>query len=368
MEQTKLKAGLTSEEMKALFFKKEALREPEYRLYRLDGNNYRYYYRFLDNGDVEFYPSVTTMLGQVMPTSPYLIEWMLDNGRETANEKRDLAAAYGTFMHGEFEKLAINRSYDFGKTDAALMQYLERENLPVEKVFGEWSDKIRKDILSFAQFMMDWGVIPLAVEVSLYHPYFHYAGCVDMVCFMTTPNAERNEDGTLVKPEDTFLAVVDFKSGRKGFWEDHEIQLHLYRLMAEANFNCPVERVFNFSPKDWRKKPTYNLKDQTEAGSRLKIPYLLELAKIADEKRDKDVIVITGSIDLDAPESLGGAYKTLTLSELIKSKSEAEEITPEKGENALNFESSGAENMNTSTGEESGWIRAETDYFNNIEA
>lgn len=348
MEKKELQKGLTSEEMSAVFFKEDALREPTYRLYRLDGHNYRYYYRFNESGDVEFYPSVTTMLGQVMPTSPFLIEWMLNEGKENAYEKRDLAAAYGTFMHGEFEKLAINRSYDFEASSEALLEYLQRENLPVEKVFNEWAEKIKKDVLSFAQFLQEWKVVPLAIEVSLYHPDHHYAGCVDMICYMTSPNAERNEDGTLVKPEDTFLAVVDFKSGRKGFWEDHEIQLHLYKLMAEANFNCAIDRVFNFAPKDWRKKPTYNLKDQTEAQSRLKIPYLLELARLADEERDKDVIIVRGKISLD--ESLETAYKTMSLSELIKEKNQE---SPETPENAPNFESLSENNINTLTGEES---------------
>ena len=335
-----LTSGLTSDMMSAIFFRENALREPAYRLYRLDGNGYRYYYRFNESGDVEFYPSVTTMLGQVMPTSPYLIEWMLDNGKEQANEKRDLAAAYGTFMHGEFEKLAINRTYDFNATAGALMDYLERENLPAEKVFSEWADKIQKDVLSFAQFMIDWKVIPLAVEISLVHPEHKYAGCLDLICKMTDP-----------RTEEEFSAIVDFKSGRKGFWESHEIQLHLYKMMAEVNFEIEVQRVFNFAPKDWRKKPTYNLKDQTEAQSRLKIPHLLELARIADEERDSSVIVVRGSIDLDNASSVEESYKTLSLSELIKER--AAEETPETAENAPNSETSDEGGENVKAEEES---------------
>ena len=99
---TEIYPGMTVEEINAVFFDTDALREPPYRVYQLNGDGHRYYYRFDESGEPVFYPSVTTLLKQVMPTSPFLIEWMLANGKEGAVEKRDLAAAYGTFMHIQF--------------------------------------------------------------------------------------------------------------------------------------------------------------------------------------------------------------------------------------------------------------------------
>lgn len=313
--------GMTVQEIRAVYFNADALKEPAYRLFQLNSDGHRYYYRFNDAGEPEFYPSVTTLLKQVMPTAPALLDWMIANGKDGSTEKRDLAAAYGTFMHGEFEKLIINRRYDFDSVPAALLAYMERENLP-EKVFAEWLPKVRKDVLAFAQFIKDWNVKPLAVEIGLYHPKYHYAGCLDLPCIMTDPKTVKS-----------FTALVDFKSGRKGFYEEHELQLHLYK----DAWNCwyesmPITRVFNFSPKDWRKTPTYNLKDQTDSVNAKKLPYLLALATIEDEKRDNTLTIVRGVLDLDNGK-IADNILTLSLAELIKTKS-AEKEAPEQAAKA----------------------------------
>lgn len=314
---TEIAPGMTVEEIRAVYFNADALKEPAYRLFQLNSDGYRYYYRFNDAGEPEFYPSVTTLLKQVMPTPSALLDWMIANGKDGSTEKRDLAAAYGTFMHGEFEKLIINRRYDFDSVPASMLAYMERENLP-EKVFAEWLPKIRKDVLAFAQFIKDWNVKPLAVEIGLYHPQFHYAGCLDLPCVMTDPKTGK-----------TFVAIVDFKSGRKGFYEEHELQLHLYKEMWNIHYpETPVTRVFNFSPKDWRKSPTYNLKDQTDSANAKKLPYLLALATIEDEKRDNTLTIIRGVLDLDKGK-ISDNILNLSLAELIKTKA-AEKDAPEQ--------------------------------------
>lgn len=308
--------GMTVEEIKSLFFNTDALREPPYRIYQLNSDGHRYYYRFDEKGEPEFYPSVTTLLKQVMPTPPALIDWMIKNGSEGSVEKRDLAAAYGTFMHAQFERLIIERKYDFDSVPEKIRGYMESENLP-EKFYGDTLSRIRKDVLAFAQFVKDYNVKPLAVEIGLVHPQYHYAGCIDLPCEMMDP-----------KTGDVFRAIVDFKSGRKGFFEEHEIQLHLYKMMWNVTFeDVQVTRVFNFSPKDWRgSKPTYNLKDQTDSVNAKKIPALLDLAAIEDEKRDNTLTIVRGQLDLDNGK-IADNVLTLSLSELIKKK--AQEPTPE---------------------------------------
>lgn len=320
-QEKEIAPGMTVEEIRAVYFNADALKEPAYRLYQLNSEGYRYYYRFDEAGEPEFYPSVTTLLKQVMPTPPALLDWMIANGKDGSAEKRDLAAAYGTFMHGEFEKLIINRRYDFDSVPAALLAYMERENLP-EKVFSEWLQKIRKDVLAFAQFVRDWNVRPLAVEIGLYHPKYHYAGCLDLPCSMTDPKSGKS-----------FTAIVDFKSGRKGFYEEHELQLHLYADMWNANYpGLPAERVFNFSPKDWRTKPTYNLKDQTDSANAKKLPYLLALASIEDEKRDNTLTIVRGVLSLDEG-NISDNILTLSLAELVKTKADEKEA-PEQAAKA----------------------------------
>ena len=313
--------GMTVEEIRAVYFNADALKEPAYRVFQLNSDGHRYYYRFNEAGEPEFFPSVTTLLKQVMPTPPALLDWMIANGKDGATEKRDLAAAYGTFMHIQFETLVINRRYDFDSVPAVLLGYMERENLP-EKVFAEWLPKIRKDVLAFAQFVRDYNVKPLAIEIGLVHPEYHYAGCIDLPCIMTDTKSGKQ-----------FTAIVDFKSGRKGFYEEHELQLHLYREMWNVNYpETPVARVFNFSPKDWRTKPTYNLKDQTDSANARKLPYLLALASIEDEKRDNTLTIIRGVLDLDNGK-IADNILNLSLADLIKTKA-AEKDAPEQAAKA----------------------------------
>lgn len=310
--------GMTVEEMTAMFFDEKTLIEPPYKVWQLNSKGHRYYYKFDDNGTPEFYPSVTTILSQTMPKSEFLIKWIADKGIDEAERYKAERAAYGTFMHAQFEELIINRVYDLDGLKAKLKDYIDNNKLPADFIY--YADDFKKDILAFAQFVLDYDVKPLAVEIALVHPVHNYAGMIDLPCTM------------LSKPgsKEYINAIVDFKSGRKGFYEEAEIQLHLYAMMWNENFpDIPIDRVFNFSPKDWRKKPTYNLKDQTDSPNAKKIPYLLELAAIEDEKRDNTFTAVSGEISLDNEPDLTNNIVSLTLAELVKSKAPAEKKKPE---------------------------------------
>ena len=309
--------GMTVEEMTAMFFD-GALIEPPYKVWQLNSKGHRYYYKFDDNGTPEFYPSVTTILSQTMPKSEFLIKWIADKGIDEAERYKAERAAYGTFMHAQFEELIINRVYDLDGLKAKLKDYIDNNKLPADFIY--YADDFKKDILAFAQFVLDYDVKPLAVEIALVHPVHNYAGMIDLPCTM------------LSKPgsKEYINAIVDFKSGRKGFYEESEIQLGMYRDMWNVNFEqFPVTRIFNFSPKDWRKKPSYNLKEQTESPNIRKIPYLLEIAAIEDEKRDNTFTSVNGMVLLDNAPDLTQNVISLSLAELIKTKAPAEKKKPE---------------------------------------
>lgn len=310
--------GMTVEEMQCMFFDKTALIEPPYKVFQLNSKGHRYYYRFDENGQPEFFPSVTTILSQTLPKSPFLIEWIASKGMDEAERYKAERAAYGTFMHAQFEELIINRVYNLDDLKEKLKTYIEVNRLPDNFIY--YADDLKKDVLAFAQFVKDYEVRPLAVEIALVHPYYKYAGMIDLPCTM------------LSKPGGTerINAIVDFKSGRKGFYEESEIQLHLYKMMWNVTFEeYPITNVFNFSPKDWRKKPSYNLKDQTDSPNAAKIPALLEIAAIEDNKRDNIFTAVSGSISLDEPQDFTDNVISLTLAELIKTKAPVEE-TPDE--------------------------------------
>lgn len=310
--------GMTVEEMTAMFFDEKTLIEPPYKVWQLNSKGHRYYYRYDDDGNPEFFPSVTTILSQTLPKAPHLINWIANKGIEEAERYKGERAAYGTFMHAAFEELLINRAYDLDGLKGKLKEYIEVYRLPEGFIYH--ADDLKKDVLAFAQFVLDYDVRPLAVEIALVHPYYKYAGMIDCPCTMRAK----------IGSEDRINAIVDFKSGRKGFYEESEIQLGMYRDMWNVNFEqFPVTRIFNFSPKDWRKKPSYNLKEQTESPNIRKIPYLLEIATIEDEKRDNTFTAVNGMVVLDENPDLSQNVISLSLAELIKSKAPAEKKKPE---------------------------------------
>lgn len=310
--------GMTVEEMTAMFFNVDALIEPPYKIWQLNSKGHRYYYRYDENGNPEFFPSVTTILSQTLPKSPFLINWIANKGIEEAERYKGERAAYGTFMHGAFEELLINRAYDLDGLKAKLKSYIEVNRLPDDFIY--YADDLKKDVLAFAQFVLDYDVRPLAVEIALVHPYYKYAGMIDCPCTMLAK----------IGGTDRINAIVDFKSGRKGFYEEAEIQLHLYRDMWNVNFEqFPITKVFNFAPKDWRKRPSYNLKDQTDSPNAKKIPALLDIAAIEDEKKDNIFTAVSGAIMLDNAPDLTQNVISLTLAELIKTKA-PKETTPDE--------------------------------------
>ena len=63
---------------------KKALLEPKYKVWQLNSKGHRYYYRYNEDGTPEFYPSVTIILSQTMPTPQHLVKWISDKGYEQA--------------------------------------------------------------------------------------------------------------------------------------------------------------------------------------------------------------------------------------------------------------------------------------------
>jgi len=315
--------GITTEQINPLFFDSGSLVGQPVPLYRLDMNNYRYYYRY--EGEVPiFYTSVTTLIRNTLPTPPSLIKWLVDKRGDGSDEAME-RASYGTFLHSQCAELLINGKYNLDGLSEKLTIFLTKEKLPPDRI--SWTDELKKDMLAFAQFMIDCEVKPLAIEVILYHPTDGYAGALDLVCSMSIEEkgffGETYLSGANKgQPKETkqkvrVTAIVDIKSGRKGFYESHEIQLSAYREMWQIHFpDNKVDRIFNWSPKEFRTNPSYNLKDQTNSASLSKLPYLVSLAKIEDAKRSNTITVTKGEIDV--LKGLDRNISEKTLVELVK--------------------------------------------------
>ena len=321
-----LAPDVTKEQMQAVFFNKKALRVPNFELYQLNARGERYYYTKDDMGKPTFYPSVTTILAAVSPSNYFLEKWRAEMGWEKANAYMMDRAYYGTFMHAQIEKLLVARTYDLDLLKAELAKYIEREKLPTD--FINYAEDLKKDILSFAQFMLDYDIQPLCIEQALYSEK-GYAGMIDLVCDMRVytigeeakakeKKGEKWTDKDAEKYAQRIVAMIDFKSGRKGFYESHVHQLYLYKDMWGEHFpEIPVKSVFNWSPKDWRKSPTYNFECQDEAIDPKITALLLEQYKLR-KTETKSITLVNGSIVLS--DGLSANYETISLEELVERK------------------------------------------------
>ena len=330
--------GMTVEKVEAEYFNDDALQEQPEPVYRLDSNGHRYYYTFDEYGEPRFFVSVTTLIKQTLPTSPQLIKWIADIGYEESQRYAAERAAYGTFMHAQIAELLISGTYNLDDIKGRLKMYIESEKIPGD--FINYADSFKKDILAFAQFAKDTLMKPLAIELVLTNPNDGYAGAIDLCAEITIE--EKGYFGEVYKsgdnegkPKETkrkrrVRAIIDFKSGRKGFFPEHEVQLLAYKTMWNMHFEkYPVERVYNWSPKDWRgKTPTYNFKDQTESKNALKLPYLVELARIEDEKRDYTIISCDGVIDVSR-DDFERNITEISLQDVVKKWNKKEEIPAE---------------------------------------
>lgn len=287
--------GYTVKEAKAVFFDADALKEPSYKLFRLDGGDTRFYYHINEvNNVVTYFLSATAFVGKTLAgDNSHLIQWAVNLAKEDKSHhyERDSSACYGTLMHIEAEKLLINREYDldsvYDTVDAYTLEKGYRENI------GAWCKRLQKNMVSLMAFVQKHNVKPLAIEVMLASERMKVAGALDLLCEMDIfetveedsgevyKSGKRKGEPKMVKVEKAtrVKAIIDFKSG-KYFYEGHEVQLAVYRELVKENFGIEVNKLFNWSPKEWKSKAGFNLEDQTDKKSIQKLPHLLELMRI----------------------------------------------------------------------------------------
>lgn len=316
--------ALAIESVRAAYFDENALREPPYRLFRINTPKGRFYYTF-EGGRPQLYIGVTTMLAMVIPKPQGLVKWIADMGWSKSQEYMMERAAYGTLLHTQIEALMITRSYDFTMVDAVVTEYCDQGGHNVDR--DQWAADLKQDMLAFVQFCHDYNVQPLAVEIMLTHPE-GYSGTIDLICYMDIDvvgfwgevykSGERKGEPKETKKTMRMLCVVDIKSTRKSTsHEEKDVQLEAYKQLIEHNFpELKIERMFNWSPKDWRGKvPTYNLNDKTGSVDMQKFYAWIRVAQIEMDKKDTILGDISGQINLgDDPAAL---YHERTLEQYI---------------------------------------------------
>jgi hypothetical protein len=234
-------------------------------LYRSDNWKDRYYFRRPEVGPAVGYLSMTSFVKKALPTGQALINWYKNNGA-SADDIRDERAEYGTTLH----IAAITAVITGGGSFEAVSEYFEEaaKNTPGADPKKWVYDGVR-DLVAFLQFIRDRNVEILAAEYPVYSDRWGVAGCLDLVCRMDWNKSRVN-------------AIIDLKSGRKGFWDSHECQLAGYRAvwneMNGSFFEVPF--IFNWRPSEWRETPKYELKNQSDSVFTETIEHRLALAKL----------------------------------------------------------------------------------------
>lgn len=223
-------------------------------IFRYASKQGRLYFRKTDDGPI-WYLSVTNAMKKVLPTSKYLIDWMIEYGQEGAMQLSEAAAEYGTMMHIFNAKFMIEGRYDFSYIEHDVQQYIA-DHPPKFAELHNKVDRLLKDMLAFAKFCAEYEVKPMAIEPIVYSDEYRLAGAVDIICEM---NARKYTEKTAGSKRQRIAAIVDEKSG--GIWETYGLQMELYRRMWNGlHPEYPVMAIFNWAPNDWKKAPSYKLK------------------------------------------------------------------------------------------------------------
>ncbi|MBX3044869.1 MAG: hypothetical protein KF896_14245 [Ignavibacteriae bacterium] len=288
--------------IKPLFYNQEILLTPPPIVYRHDAKGQRKYYSISEELQYIEEASVTTILDKVMPTPYWLELWKASYGLNKANQLMKEAGFYGTLDHTCLAEYLILKQFDLNSIEARINTFVMSKRINFDT--WEWSSKLKHDLLAFHKFVHDYNVVPLAVEIVLISNKLGYGGAIDLVCQMRIGTGENgkilktdikyDKNGEIKEDKTrTVTAVVDFKSGRHGFSESNEAQVHMYKnLFTEFYPHVPIEKVYNWAPKDWNnsEEPAYYLKDQTNSNEKDCIEYYVKIFKTKQLQSQNKII------------------------------------------------------------------------------
>ncbi len=301
-----------SEQIDILFLDEKLIKKPDYTVYRIKVSGGRVYYTYI-NEEIKFYISLTTLTKNTLPTSPHLIKWIAQLGYEESQRYMRERGDYGTLLHLAIGDYTINKKWDTLFADEFIQ---ERVNKGVVKCpdIEMWAEDLNNDMAAYAQFVYEHKVVPMAIELVLVSKE-GYGTLIDLVCKMTIEErgffgevyAKGGKNNPQGSPKESIrmreiTALINFKSGKKGFYEEHEVQLDLEKKLFEENYpDIKIDRIFNWSPKDWQDQPTFHLKDQTDSLNVEKAGHLLAIAKIELMKRLPAQRIFTDEIKYGEP-------------------------------------------------------------------
>ena len=304
------------------------------------GSN-RFYYKVAEDGEITLYSSGTTLIKDGYSESEeFLEEWrnkLKAAGKDPRYELNFLAMR-GTLLHilasdyiQEKEiKLKDLHTHFVENHPETTTEYLYSEVISKDSLW------LQKGIMSFAQFVKDFNVKPLAIELMLSSEKYKVASPVDMIC--TMDYEEKGFFGEVYKadskatgakkgdPKESkrirhVTAIVDFKSSQ-AFYDKHFLQLQLYKRMVEENYpEIEVTAIYNWSPKEWTgTTPSYNLKEQTSGKLEELCETVFEQGRIKHSWKTPTVNIVPETIMFGQEVE----FRKVPLTEYLKERHDAE--------------------------------------------
>jgi hypothetical protein len=315
------------------WFDPAAIRLPSYKVGRVNYNQGRSYVRLLEDGTLEqpfrLYTSLTTAINSCAPMEQPLLEWYCKNGMAEAKRLLKLSQHYGTLMHMEIGQYLTLNYYDFDTIQERVSAYLSENNYWQPET-DNWASDLKYDIAAFIAFAQEHEVVPMGIEYVLLSQK-GFGTMIDLVCKLKIK--VKGFHGEVYKtglqkgdPKETTqvqekTAIINFKSGKHGFYRSNGIQIECERQLWEENFpDVKIDCAMNWAPKDWITAPDWSLKDWTGEIDQKEVDAVLALAEIryASKAINKKYLDIQGQ-----------AFSTRPVSDCIK-KQTAEEYCQKK--------------------------------------
>ena len=253
--------------LKSLFleqgFEQKTLKIQGEKVYRVQIGGLRHYRR--KSGGI--YKSLTTFLSAVMPSNRHLENWKMNlaaelGSREAVDEFVGKTADYGSALHIAAADYCRNNGVDWLEFEQQAHQMLADAGLSADSIEYALPEFI-KDFACLVQFFHDYRVTVLAVEI----PVWMEEGVATLIDLVVEMDA-KNYDKTPPEKRERHHAIINLKSGKKGFFESHIMQLVGERMMFNhvysESLGFEIEHVYNLAPSDWKEKPSYKIKNQTE--------------------------------------------------------------------------------------------------------
>lgn len=163
--------------------------------------------------DDEFVPATTEILGIAGPVEYGLRQFWQNNTASDAKKAMDEAAAFGTLIHENIEKLLYGEKINTVEQSSAMPFYKKSFDKHI-MAFYDW----------FHQFNPD--VISIKPEHVVGSKKYKYGGTIDLFC---------------TKDKESY--IIDFKTA-SGIHYSHELQLAAYKNAYEELYGIKIDHCY----------------------------------------------------------------------------------------------------------------------------